>query len=441
MAYQEAEDQEFLDYIQKKKEEEERKEYARANSGSFESIKYVAPAKDSPIIIRLLGSPLHKSPTDPKELQVSKIKDDSGKWMYLYFPTKEQDSEYFLWRVINAVRAPKYDNGKKFYPNETEHPDIWNKVMKNGYSIKDAEYKFASGWAGSDVMLYNCIDRLDDWCKENKHTKVLSRNISTSVTDDGKVIEYPDIGIKAYGFLQTLQRVLTITPNYEKFDLFLNRTGDQTHPYEMFNASRQKQAKFFEEFGPLQNQIDKVSVDEKLSDSEKEYVRYDFDKLFKTTSYNKILTRLGKTIKAIDAALGRNFYDELKTLADTEAKENKIESEAKKEIEEHQKQNIASEEVAKVEEKVETRATRPISSNTEKAAPENEKDFSKLLGGWNLLTEEERSKIKNVEVTSDGIHIEYVCNGEKIYSCPSGDCQCESPESFHHCPACGYDFG
>lgn len=440
--YAETSDEEFLAYINAKKEEEERREAAKAAAGSYETIKYVAPAKDKPIVVRLLGNLNHKAPTDPKELQVAKIKDDNDKWMWLYYPTKEQDSEHFLWRVINAVRQPVWVDSKKTFPNETKHPELWNKIMKNGFQPKDAEFKFSTGWVGSDVYLINCIDRMDKWCEENKHTKVLSRNVNTSVTQEGKVVEYPDIGIKTYGFMQTLQRVLTITPNYEKFDLFINRTGDQTHPYEMFNATRQKSTGYFEEFGPLQNEIDKVSSSDHLSDEEREYERYDFDKLFKYTSYNKLLTRLGKTIKMIDAALDRNFYDELKTLADKEAKEAKVESEAKEEIREAEAKEKAEvkETVTESVETEKTTDTRPV-RRVEVAAPETEKkDFSTLLKGWNLLTDEEKSKIKNVEQTESGIKITYECDGEKIYACPNETCGCESPESFKHCPACGFSF-
>ena len=202
-------------------------------------------------------------------------------------------------------------------------------------------------------------------------------------------------------------------------------------PYSIKNASKFKEANFKAELALSDELFNRISTNPKLTDEELEYERYDLDKLFPITSYTKLLKRLGKTIKKIDVELSRNFFGELTDLAAKEEKERELKREVEADIkakEENSKTESVTESVT------ETRTRTPATAKTEK-------DFSTMLGGWNVLTDEEKAKIKNVTLDANGKPvIEYDAEGETIYECPNEECQCKSPESFGHCPACGLSY-
>ena len=449
--YEMSPDEDFINFAKakgKEIEEQQNKKPFTPFATNYETIKYTAPDKDKPAVVRLIGSlklnnESRTQPYEMKTLTISKILDDNGKKMLLYMPSKNENKEFIIWRIIRAVMEKKWDaDGKDYYVNETKHPEIFSIINKGGFSKDSTDFKYSKGWQGDSRVLINCIDRLDNWCKENNHTKLLSRNISYGENDKGEKIEYPETGINSYSFFNALQTVITSDPNVEKFDVCIKRTGTQTNPYMIMNASKFKEAGFKTELGLTDENFAKISLEKKMTEEELSYDRYDLDKLFPITSYTKILKRLGNTIKKIDGALNRNFYNELVDLAAKEEKEREL----KKEVEEDNK----AEEIAEVAEKTETKPAEIIneavsnvrtrqSAQPAETSPSN--DFSALLGGWNVLTDEEKAKIKNVTKDANGkLAIEYDCGNETIYECPDEKCQCKSPESFTHCPACGLSY-
>ena len=213
-----------------------------------------------------------------------------------------------------------------------------------------------------------------------------------------------------------------------------------------------------------------ISKDTFLTDEEKSWKRYEISKLYAPTTYNKILTHLGNTIKAIDADLKRNFYEELQGLAERE----------KKEFEE--KYGNSNVEASDVD--VPTEEDSPLDESNILAAPANTSavaqtssvpiqetvnptptvgrtivqptpaatvstglsaDKIALLKGWSLLSPEEQAQIKDVVLNADGtikeiVYSESSAPGIQCIDEKGQGCGYYSPSDFSHCSVCGASY-
>lgn len=460
-------------------ETEKEKEAANKKSAGpakvYENIKYVGLSKEHPTIVRFVGNfveedPLahRKNPTDMKFMHISKIKDDSGKVFYLYLPQRSDDPEndHLMWRIIDKVLAkewikdPATGKNKSIEVNATAHPDIYEMVKKGGFTMNDGEfpYKCARGWKAPKMLLINCIDRRDDWCKTNKHTKLLSKNVNVSIDKDGKEREFAEFGIPAYGFFGPLAQIRkNFKKGWECYDVVITRTGTGTDTVNnLFNGTA------FTTDAAIAAGLDKgmgISEDEykycsqapELTDEELSYKRYDLDENFSVTSYHTLKKKLLKSIQKIDISLGTHFVEELDRLEAEETAKWKAEHPVKEETV-TTTASPTTETVAPVETvtssfdtmtKVEEAA--PVVRRT--AVPETaglSAEKIAVLKGYNELSAEEKSYIKDVVLKADGTldHIEWTDNAPALLPCPDdqGGCGQMSPNSFTICPACGKHF-
>lgn len=121
--------------------------------------------------------------------------------------------------------------------------------------------KFASSWRAREFAYFNVIDRDDDWCVENKHTKVLSKADSQTGITAGKN------GI--------LDKIIEISEEYGDpmdYDLKIKRNGvGQDTKYTCYKTK-----------------------DVDLTDVEKCYEQYNFKDLVKPTDDETLLKWLEK---------------------------------------------------------------------------------------------------------------------------------------------------
>ena len=486
MSYETPDDDVFTSFIksrkekeeQRKKEADERKQRFENNKQDFDPIKFCAAPAGGYAVVRFIGS-LPKEETDPNkgytsvERNLAKVKDDKGAEMYLYLPTREQNPDHIMWKIIDTVNHKEWKNGTATFPVQTEHPEIWAIIKKGGYKPEDDKpgskfkpYGWASGWAGKQTFFGNCIDRLDDWCKENKHTKIFSKNVTRKEYDDQEnpgqkvVREYADRGISSAGFLEPMYDLsYKYKLSWDKFDTYVIRTGQKSPAYKLQNASKQKEKNDIVELeGISEKDWERVSTAPGLTEEEKNYETYNIQKLFAVTSYNKILSRLGNQIRTIDAALNTNFAAELTSLAEAEKAEKDREAEMKKEFEaqEAAKTEAPAESAPVAEEKpaeapsfdtmkeVEAPARRrmttdPVASDTK---PGLTPEKIALLKGYEKLTDEEKSLILDVIVEDGKLKDIVYADSVKstLMACETDDgkgCGYMSPSSFHYCPACG----
>ncbi|MBQ2396690.1 MAG: hypothetical protein II304_06535 [Bacteroidales bacterium] len=467
----------------KQKEEERKKNSGNYQKREYEAIKYVGLSKEHPTIVRFVGNfvaedlKAHRpNPTDMKFMHISKVKSDDGKnTFYLYLPLRsdEPEQDHLMWKIIDKVYAkewvkdPATNKNKSIETFKIKHPDIYEKVNKGGFTEADGKwpYMYAKGWKGSEMLLINVIDRRDDWCKVNKHTKLISKNVN--VTAEGK--EYADFGVPAFGFFGPLTNLRNnFKMGWEKYDVVITKTGEKLDTVtNMFNGTAFTNpaaiaANLDKSMGISADEYKYISQEPALTEEELNYARYDLDENFRVTSYRTIDKYLGKTIQLIDAAVNEDllsagkpanshFYADLQALVKEEA-----EAWAKEKAAKDAAQGIASEAAPETpteapsapsfETMASVQEAAPIARTVSQEAPASGLTPEKLavLKGYNELSTEQKSYIKDVVLNSDGTlnHIEWTDTAPSLLDCPKdmGGCGQLSPNSFSVCPACAKHF-
>ncbi len=469
---------------QRKKDEEERKKnHGNYTKREYEKIKYVGLSKEHPTIVRFVGNfvaedpAAHRpNPSDMKFMHISKVKSDDRKTtFYLYLPlrTGDEDTEHLMWKIIDKVYAkewvkdPATGKNKPIEVFKIKHPDVYELVSKGGFTEADGKwpYLYAKGWKGPEMLLINVIDRRDDWCKTNKHTKLISKSVN--VTEDGK--EFADFGVPAYGFFGPLTNLRNnFKMGWEKYDVVITKTGEKLDTVtNMFNGTAFTnpaaiKANLDKSMGIDASEYQFISQEPALTNEELCYGRYNLDEDFQVTSYYTIDKYLGKSIQKIDAALNQDaleagepahyhFYEDLQKLkAEERAKWDKENAEKKA----AEGMTSAAAPTAPV---VDTPAPQAAASfdtmaPVQESAPVTRTvaapglDASKLavLKGYSELSDEQKGYIKDVVLNSDMTlnHIEWTETAPALLDCPKdqGGCGQYSPNSFRVCPCCGKHF-
>jgi len=436
----------FQSYAAKMKKDAEKKQSGNFTAKTYDEIGYVGLEVGNNKFLRLIGAPpgaetmgYVRKNYDPKKIMMCDVKDDSGKKFQIRLPLREDvpAHNHILHRLYDKVMEIVWVNKKKIYVNESKHPELWTAVTKGGYT-QEADgkgYSIAAGYKSTTYTIMNVIDRQDNWCAENKSTKILCRDIG--IGKDGTV--WPKPGIKSFGFDKRIADLVGKYGNMETFDVAIMRTGEKDPPLELKNASLYKQKDMMEELKNSDGNLPdgNLIVIGPLTAEEKAYKRYDLDKLYQPTSYTKLLKRIPSLFKLCDATLGTKFYEELEGLSVKEKEEwarlYPKEDIAAIEAEQEEAENKAIKEEVKKEEPPKRRtAVGPIEKlSDEKIA---------YLKGWAKLSDKEKSLIKDIKV-KDGKLIEVVyedCEETKsLYAC---DCGLGSPECFSVCPGCGASF-
>jgi hypothetical protein len=442
----------FNDYAETMKKEQEKKG-GGGFTRDYENIAYAGCEPGKNKIFRFLGIPpkanalqanISRRNWDPKEVIMSDVKSDDGKRFTLKLPVREDvaSKNHIVHRLYDRINEVTWINKQKVFVNKAKFPELIEKSNKMGFTPEDGDisYKSANGLKGAKYIVYNVIDRHDDWCKENKHTKILANSIN--VDNSGRVWGKP--GIKEFGFLDKLVDLIAKYKLPEDYDIAIKRiAGAKTSPWELRNASLYASKDLMEELknddGSLPNKD--IIVIGPLTQEEKNYEKYDLDKFYGPTTYQTIQKRIGSIFKETDAALKSKFYDELVSLVEEEKKRfdeiyrNEEKETASKEAEKTNEEVNKSSEDAPHSEAPKRRATvGPVETglSPEKIA---------ALKGWSKLTEAQRLLIQDVILNSDGSvkDIKWV-ECEETSSLLACDCNVSSPENFESCPACGSSF-
>ena len=293
-------------------------------TANYEKVKWTGLEQGKIKIIRALGGVPNSgdSPYTSRVVRIAYVIDDKGKRMKVVLPSQEKDPQYLMWRIVNRVMEPSWekvgDKNVKSYPVQSKHPDVFNIVAYNGLPESNVKRKYGlegKGWQGREFLLMNCIDRaLTSWHKENKHSVLLSKKVTLDTDKNGNPIEYVEEGVPSFGFINILASSLfRYYGDWKGYDIGVEKTGQQSTPLIVKNAS-----KHLEE---IPESLKGLVVDGPITKEESEYEMYDLDKLYGVTTYTKLFNRLRLTIAKIDLALGTRYSDELKSMADAEAKD------------------------------------------------------------------------------------------------------------------------
>jgi hypothetical protein len=450
-------DDAFFDAYSKKVKADSEKKASEGGypAAEYDEIGYTGCEKGNFRIVRLIGAPIgaesqgyKRKPYDPKEILTCEVKDDEGKRFTIKLPLRQPIAadNHILIRMYDKVCEKTKINGEWVFVNKNKpgKSEIFEAMTKGGFKPEDGKtYQYSSGYKCDKVSIYNVIDRDDNWCKENKHTKILCRDLN--IDEQGRAWAKP--GIKSFGSVQKIATLLGKYGSFEKYDIGLKKTGLKENPWEIVNASRLKEKEMLEDLG----NDDGSSVDESkivigpLTDEERSYERYDLDKLYQPTTYQKIQKRISGLFKLYDAQMGTHFTEELAGLVEKE-KAYFAEKYAKTENEETVKQEEA-EKVA-IQESLETEETpvseAPVTRSRRSAAPTEETtatisaDKIALLKGWQYLPAEIKARI--VDVVEENGKTQIVWDRkDDLLVCD--DCGAFSPEEgVTHCPVCGTSF-
>ena len=395
--------------LQKRKQvdEEKKKLEEVKNSGNYskepkESIEWMGITKD-PKVFRIIGNPVEvrEQTSDPKVVYWSKIINDTGKsWVNIFHPNdgEKVDEDWILNRLYDSVTEAQWFNWKEGELRDPNKPrsnergyfieknvglPSFNRVTQNK---KEGSKQFGHFRPRKRVVL-NVIDRMDDWCKENRHTKILTSNYSPfQIKDENgetKTLFFNDVGISEQVYDLFYTQVLEFRSHWD-LDLIIRKEEKQTFVQDGFEDKIKKEVKNLIKIDPL-------------TQDEGSYGTYDLDKLFKPSGYYKLMNNFSSLFKQVDIDLKTNYYDELKQYYEAE----KVERD--KELAEQSKSVHHVPEIPKVEAKVETpkevetpvSTPAPTTPPTRRAVSSEPSLESKLsvLGCWNKLSDADKKSM------------------------------------------------
>lgn len=453
----------LLKFQQAKAKAEQAKNHSSFPKEEVPEFKTCVLSKDKPRIIRLLGnSPLmRESVYDPLIVKRAFVKTDDDKWTTIILSDDRDHPVNKLWRTIIGKYTYDKENKTKIYANKGK--PSFERFIHNGKKPEDC-LASEKGMMTDTFYLFNCIDRTDSWCEENKHTKLLCWD-STTKEVDGKTVEYPTYGIKPSLYNNIFDEQCTaLNRMYDEFDVVVKR------------LSKKLGESWIQVFSPEEkSKISQIGLDPNkvtmnyLSEEEENYEKYkleDIPFVSRPTSasyVNKVLNRL---IKQCDIDFGTNLQSDFAEWIEKEKKEwesrkaetketessedtsTKVESEDEEVTEEttstetpsfDSMENVETEESSDDElpsEVEEPTPTAPIQKVTKVAKVAKFDPMSlknTILPFVDKLTDEERSHI--VGVNDDGS----VKFDDETALCPQ--CGHEISDSINSaCPFCGVEF-
>ena len=454
--------QRLLKFQEAKKKAEEAKNHGDFPKEDVPEFKTCILKKDTPKIIRLVGnSPLmREDPTDPIIVKRALVKTDDGKWATIILGDDRDHPVNKLWRTI--IGKYKYDKENKVKIFDNKGKPSFERFIRNGKKAEECDAK-EKGMMTDTFYLFNCIDKTDDWCQKNKHTKLLCWD-STSKEVDGKTVEYPIYGIKPSLYNNVFDEQCTaLNRMYDEFDVVVKR------------LSKKLGESWIQIFSPEEkSKISQIGLDPNkvtmnyLTEEEENYEKYkleDIPFVSRPTSASYVNKILGKLIQQADIDFGTNLKEDFAEWIEKEKKE----WEAKKaETKETESTEDTSTEVESEEEEVteETTSTPSFDSmetvETEESSEDDELPSeveeptptapiqkvakvakvakfdpmslkNTILPFVDKLTDEERSHI--IGINDDGS----VKFDDETALCPQ--CNHEISDSINSaCPFCGVEF-
>ena len=453
--------QRLLKFQEAKKKAEQAKSHGNFPKEEVPEFKTCVLSKDKPRIIRLLGnSPLmREEPTDPIIVKRAFVKTDDDKWTTIIMSDDRDNLVNKLWRTIIGKYTYDKENKTKIYANKGK--PSFERFIRNGKKPEDC-LASEKGMMTDTFYLFNCLDRTDDWCKENKHTKLLCWD-STTKEVDGKTVEYPTYGIKPSLYNNIFDEQCTaLNRMYDEFDVVVKR------------LSKKLGDSWIQVFSPEEkSKISQIGLDPNkvtmnyLSEEEESYEKYkleDIPFVSRPTSVGYVLRVLGKLIKACDLDFGTNLYEEFVEYAEKEKKEWEVKKAETKETEstedtstEVESEDEITEETTSSEtpsfdsmETVETESSddEELPSEVEEPAPTVTKKVVKtaktVFDPLSLKSEfpyidklraEDLALITGYNSETNELTFK---EGTDLAECP---CGCTIGDPFQSCPKCGAVFG
>ena len=310
--------QRLLKFQEAKKKAEQAKSHGDFPKEEVPEFKTVILNKDKPKIIRLIGnSPLmRESVYDPLIVKRALVKTDDGKWATIILGDDREHPVNKLWRTI--IGKYKYDKENKVKIFENKGKPSFERFIRNGKKPEECEEK-EKGMMTDTFYLFNCIDKTDNWCAENKHTKLLCWD-STSKEVDGKTVEYPIYGIKPSLYNNVFDEQCTaLNRMYDEFDVVVKRLSKKLGDSWIQIFSPEEKSKISQ----IGLDASKVTMDY-LTEEEENYEKYkleDIPFISRPTSASYVNKILGKLILQADIDFNTNLKEDFAEWIEKEKKE------------------------------------------------------------------------------------------------------------------------
>lgn len=382
------------------KNREESKKNRQFTPNNFEHIEYLS-IKGEEKVFRIIGNPyiLRENNYDMKLIHWSKVLKDDNKsfmnviWKSLEDEPEQVDTTWILYRLYTSVMDrywEKYSNGELRNGKNGE----WRYKNEGRISYDRINFnkrnndRFSSSFFPRSRAILNVIDRHDNWCKENKHTKILTSNLNYFTYENNNkeknTIYYPEYGIPFSVYDLIYNKVVDFRGNWN-LDIIIKLNEKD---YDVKDILEEK----------ISPKVRELGNDKPLTLDEKNYEKYNLDELFKVTSYYKLKYNLEKLFKQTDLDLNTNFYEELCDLVSSEEKNKNIKQK-------HIKNSI---------------------------------NFEEHFPSWSEIKESDRIELENSIESINGETINYKNN---IITIP---CSCDKkilfPETVWNCPLCANSF-
>lgn len=398
--------------------------------------------KGTPHVVRMVGLPPHAEeishgttkagPFDAFCFSYLSVMNASnpGHAANLILPSqrgKKGDDVHPIVRMAREILKEQTSNGASIPIYSSKFPELYAFAKFGGFP-SDSAQRYYHSFKPYEVTVFNCIDREDDWCAKNKHTKLIAR--SGQDKDDGTqaFVEY---GLKGNPFDTALVKCMTYAPEINGYDIAITLTGKKEEPIIVDDVSDEKDSRTFAKTGCTEEQREMIVVGP-LTAEELSYELYDLPKEFRPSSPKKIFDVCGEFARKFDDAFDTNYYPLLKQQADDWV----AEQEAKK-----------AEKTAEAEAKVEAatneaveKATRTVAEEVPAKAEEVEIDTGiKQLPHIDVLKPEFWPAILSIKKDGDKFTATFASD-DKYRQKADCDCGFRAPVAFNACPVCGSIF-
>ena len=235
---------------------------------------------------------------------------DNGK-KFPYFWGFESWADHPVYRIAKVVAKGSYDQDKKEMIYDNDGCELLAEIRKKGMD---------NGWKGNKKLLMNVEDRMDNWCVENKKTKVLAKAVWDSEnermnTDYGCPVSFYSEFVRSSE--QKFSSINGLDFAVEKLKT-PEQVGNQKLYYKIFLPEYAEPA-FLEQFNK-ESGVDYSTMFSKAISPNKDLELWDFESMpiYKPSSVSYFVSRKKEYIGKVDEKYGTKFLQELTELADIE---------------------------------------------------------------------------------------------------------------------------
>lgn len=348
----------------KAKAEEEKSSHASFQKEDYPTFETCVLNKETPKIIRLMGnSPLmREKPTDPIIVKRSMCVDDNGHWATVILSDDRNHPINVLFRTI--IGKYKYDKDTKTRTYDNVGKPSFERFMRNG-KPKEKCTAMERGMMPDTFYLFNCIDKTDDWCEKNKHTKMLCWD-SQNKEVDGETRTYYTYGVKPSFYNEIFDIKCTeLNRMYDQFDVVAMRLKEKKgDSYLTILTPEQKTG-----ISNLGLDPNKVTMDY-LTDEEDNYTMYELENIpfvSRASSVSYFLKVFSKLIKQAD--MDFNNGEPILYNMFVEAKEKELEEIKRRNAEKTESSNETAESETDESEPTEDKVEETVSESSEDELP------------------------------------------------------------------------